>query len=231
MSKVIKFATDITADKIKNNDFEGKMDAINRSQAVIEFNMDGTIITANENFLNAVGYSLSEIIGQHHRIFVDKAEVDSIEYREFWDTLRKGEFVSGQFKRVKKSGADLWIEASYNPIFNDVGVPIKVVKFASDITAEKEKNAHTEGKIAAIHRAQAVIEFELDGTIITANENFLNAVGYSLSEIQGKHHSIFVDPKYVASNDYKELWKSLGSGQFSSGQFKRLTQKQARNMD
>ncbi len=168
--------------------------AISKSQAVIEFNMDGTIITANQNFLDALGYRLEEIKGKHHSMFVTPQERDSAEYRAFWANLNRGEFQSGEYKRIGKGGREVWIQASYNPILNSAGKPFKVVKFATDITAKKIRNMEDAGKIAAIDRAQAVIEFNLDGTIITANDNFLAALGYSLAEIQGKHHSMFVTP-------------------------------------
>ena len=155
--------------------------------------MDGTIVTANENFLNAMGYSLAEIQGKHHSIFVDPAERESAGYREFWAQLNRGEFQAAEYKRIGKGGKEVWIQASYNPILDDNGKPVKVIKFATDITAQKIRSMEDAGKIAAIGRAQAVIEFNLDGTIVTANENFLNAMGYSLAEIQGKHHSMFVD--------------------------------------
>jgi methyl-accepting chemotaxis protein len=166
--------------------------AIGKSQAVIEFNLDGTIITANQNFLDAMGYRLDEIQGKHHSMFVEPGERDSADYRSFWANLNRGEFQAAEYKRVAKGGREIWIQASYNPIFDKGGKPVRVVKFATDITARKIRSMEDAGKIAAISRAQAVIEFNLDGTIITANEHFLGAVGYTLDEIKGKHHSMFV---------------------------------------
>ena len=190
---------------------------------MIEFELDGTIITANENFLGAVGYTLEEIQGQQHRIFCDKTYAKSNAYKAFWKKLAKGEFDAGEFKRFSKDGDEIWINASYNPIFNAEGQPFKIVKFATDITESKLKSAEHEGKMAAIGRAQAVIEFELDGTIITANENFLGAVGYTLEEIQGQHHRIFCDKTYAKSNAYKAFWKKLAKGEFDAGEFKRFS--------
>ncbi|MEZ6049020.1 MAG: PAS domain-containing protein [Planctomycetaceae bacterium] len=160
-------------------------DAISKSQAVIEFEMDGTIITANDNFLNAVGYELEEIQGQHHRMFVSNEFAKSAEYRQFWAKLNRGEFESKEYQRFGKGGKEIWIQASYNPVFDESGTPVRVVKFATDITAEKKRNADYQGQIEAISKAQAVIEFKMDGTILNANSNFLNAVGYQLEEIQG----------------------------------------------
>lgn len=220
--KVIKFATDITAEKVKTADLEGQIDAIGKSQAVIEFDLSGNIRDANENFLNAIGYSLNEIQGQHHRMFVVPAEAKSPEYKQFWEKLARGEFASGQFKRIGKGGREVWLQANYNPIFDPNGKPFKVVKYASDITEEKLRNADYEGQLAAIGKAQAVIEFELDGTIRTANENFLNAVGYTLGEVQGKHHRIFVDPEFANTPEYSKFWQKLGRGEYDSGQYKRI---------
>ena len=156
--------------------------------------MDGTIITANQNFLDTLGYRLEEIQGKHHSMFVAPAERDSAEYRDFWANLNRGEYQAAQYKRVAKGGSEVWIQASYNPIFDRSGKPCKVIKFATDITAQKIRSMEDAGKISAIGRAQAVIEFNLDGTIITANDLFLGTLGYSLAEIQGKHHSMFVAP-------------------------------------
>jgi methyl-accepting chemotaxis protein len=220
--KVIKFATDITAQKIRSMEDSGKIAAIGRAQVVIEFNLDGTIIVANDGFLGALGYSLAEIVGKHHSMFVPSSERDSGAYREFWAGLNRGEFRSGEFKRMGKGGKEVWIMASYNPILDDAGKPFKVVKFASDISAQKLKNADFEGQIEAIGKSQAVIEFNMDGTIIGANQNFLSALGYSLSEIKGKHHSMFVAPSDSESSAYREFWANLNRGEFQSGEYKRI---------
>lgn len=221
--KVIKVARDVTEEKLSNANFAGQIDAIGKSQAVIEFNMDGTIITANENFLNALGYTLPEIQGKHHRMFCDEATRSSIAYRDFWEKLNRGEYVSGEFKRITRTGAEIWISATYNPIFDLNGNPYKVVKFASDVTEQKQKNVDYEGQIDAIHKSQAVIEFDTDGTIRTANDNFLDAMGYSLSELVGKHHRMFVAKEYGASKDYSKFWESLAEGNFETGEFMRFT--------
>ncbi len=221
-AKVVKFATDITAEKLHAAEQDGKVSAISRAQAVIEFELDGTILTANENFTATVGYSLDEIQGQHHRMFCDEAYANSAEYAEFWKKLAAGEFAAGEFKRFGKDGSEIWINASYNPVFNADGKPVKVVKFATNITDEKRRVAEQDGKMDAINRAQAVIEFELDGTILTANENFTATVGYSLDEIQGQHHRMFCDPTYADSSDYKAFWKKLAAGELVAGEFKRF---------
>jgi len=220
--QVVKIATDITAKKIRSMTEASKIAAINRAQAVIEFGLDGIIATANENFCRVLGYSLAEITGKHHSLFMPPAERDSAAYREFWAALNRGEYQAGEFKRIGKGGREVWILASYNPLLDDKGKPFGVVKFATDVTADKLKNADLAGQIAAIDKSQAVIEFNIDGTIITANDNFLHTLGYSLAEIKGKHHSMFVEPSERDSAAYREFWAALGRGQYQAAEYKRI---------
>jgi methyl-accepting chemotaxis protein len=205
----------------RGGDAAAMIAALDRSLAIIEFQTDGTIISANQNFLTVMGYTLEEIKGRHHSMFVDSAYKDSPDYREFWVRLNGGEFQSGQFKRIGKAGKEVWIEASYNPVLDRRGKPFKVVKFASEVSKQKAEYADLLGKVNAIGRSQAVIEFELDGTIITANENFLNTLGYRLDEVAGKHHSMFVEAAYRDSPEYRAFWQKLGRGEFDAGQYKR----------
>lgn len=221
--KVVKYATDITSDKNRNADYAGQLAAIGKSQAVIEFNLDGTIITANDNFLKVLGYNLDEVRGKHHSLFVDSQHQNSPEYRQFWERLARGEYDAGQYKRIAKGGREVWIQASYNPIMDANNRPFKVVKYATDITAEKIRNADYSGQLAAISKSQAVIEFGLDGIVLNANTNFLNLLGYSLDDVKGKHHSIFVDPAYRSDPQYKLFWDRLGRGEYDTGQYKRIT--------
>ncbi|MET3968503.1 methyl-accepting chemotaxis protein [Bradyrhizobium barranii] len=220
--KVVKIATDITAKKINAMTEASKVSAIGRAQAVIEFKLDGTIVTANQNFCQALGYSLAEIEGKHHSLFVGPAERDSAAYREFWARLNRGEFQAGEYKRIGKGGREVWILASYNPLLDENGKPFGVAKFATDVTAEKLKNADLAGQISAIDKAQAVIEFNMDGTIITANANFLGTLGYSLAEIKGKHHSMFVEPLERDGAAYREFWATLNRGQYQAAEYKRI---------
>ena len=220
--KVVKFASDITQQKKDSLENQGKIEAINKSQAVIEFNMDGTIITANEHFLNAMGYTLQEVQGQHHSMFVEPEYRASTEYRMFWEALNRGEFDVKEYKRIAKGGREVWNQASYNPILDFNGKPFKVVKFATDITQQKLESAENQGKIDSISKSQAVIEFNMDGTIITANDNFLNAMGYSLQEVQGQHHSMFVEPEHKASTEYRMFWEGLNRGEFDAKEYKRV---------
>ncbi|QDF65979.1 PAS domain S-box protein [Shewanella sp. SNU WT4] len=220
--KVLELATDITAQKFHNVNSSGQLIAINKALAVIEFNLDGTIINANNNFLSVMGYELTEIQGKHHSMFVEPSLRDSHEYREFWQKLNRGEYENKEYKRIAKGGKEVWIQASYNPIFDLNGKPFKVVKFATDITAEKFKSADTSGQLDALSKAQAVIEFNMDGTIINANPNFLQVMGYSLDDIRGKHHSMFVDPQYKTSHEYQEFWQRLNRGEYEVSEYLRL---------
>ncbi|WP_439815336.1 methyl-accepting chemotaxis protein [Zavarzinia sp. CC-PAN008] len=203
-------------------DVEGQVAAINRAQAVIAFSLDGTILDANENFLAATGYSRAEVVGHHHAMFVTPDYRESAEYRAFWARLGRGEFDQGQYKRLAKGGREIWLQATYNPIMDRDGRPAKVVKFASDITEAKQRDADNASRIQAIDKVQAVIEFTLEGIILDANQNFLDAVGYRRDEIVGRHHRMFVDPDYAASHDYAVFWNRLATGQFEVGQYRRL---------
>lgn len=207
---------------IETMNHKGQIEAMNRSFAVIEFELDGTIITANENFLHVMGYELSEVVGKHHSLFVDSTTKVSGEYTKFWEQLNKGEFQAKEFKRLGKNQKEVWIQASYNPIFDKDGIPFKVVKYATDITKQKQLNADFNGQIEAIKKSQAVIEFNMDGTVITANDNFLQTLGYSLQEISGKHHSMFVEPSLTRSSEYKTFWDNLKQGKYQAGEFQRI---------
>ena len=201
--------------------------ALDRVQAIIEFDLDGTVVSANENFLRIFGYELDEVVGKHHRMFCDPDYVESDAYTELWNKLGRGEFHSAEFKRLAKGGKEIWLRASYNPVFDEDGKPVRVVKFATDVTASKLQIAEYEGKIRAIERALAVIEFELDGTVITANENFLHIFGYSLDEVVGKHHRIFCDPGDAETPEYARFWQKLGRGEYEADEFRRIDKKGA----
>ncbi|MEH6713952.1 MAG: PAS domain S-box protein, partial [Paraglaciecola polaris] len=196
--------------------------AIERSQAVIEFDMNGVIQAANENFLSAMGYRADEIVGKHHSIFVENSYKNSQEYRDFWDKLNRGQFMSDTYKRIGKDGKEVWIQASYNPLLDENGHPTGVIKYATDVTKQKAQSADYAGQIEAISKSQAVIEFDMNGLILSANDNFLSAMGYSLQEVQGKHHSMFVEPEYKNSHEYHLFWENLNKGEFNSAEFKRI---------
>ena len=210
------------AARAKNADYTSQLQAIHRTSAVIEFNLDGTIITANDNFCNAMGYRLEEIRGQHHRMFCEASFENSPAYTELWTKLNRGEYLAGEFKRLGKGGKEIWIQASYNAILDVNSKPYKVVKFATDVTEAKLRAADSAGQLNAVGKVMAVIEFNLDGTIITANQNFCGALGYSLDEIKGKHHRMFVDPVYASTGEYSAFWSKLNRGEFDSGEYKRI---------
>ncbi|GEP04338.1 methyl-accepting chemotaxis protein [Methylobacterium oxalidis] len=221
VAKVVKFATDVTAQKQRNAEFEGQIAAINKAQAVIHFALDGTILDANENFLAAVGYPIEAVRGQHHRMFVDSAYAASWDYADFWQRLGRGELQAGEYRRLAQGGREIWLQASYNPVFDAAGRPVKVIKYATDVTAQKLHAADVNGQIQAIGRSQAVIAFAVDGTILDANENFLETVGYSLAEIQGQHHRMFVDPEDAAGREYQGFWADLRRGEYRTGVYRR----------
>lgn len=202
-------------------DYAGQIAAIHHSQAVIEFELDGTIIKANDIFLKTMGYTPEEVAGQRHSMFIDENTRTSAEYHDMWQRLNRGEFIAGEFRRVGKGGREIYIQGVYSPIVDKHGKPFKVVKYATDITAAKLRNANYQGQVTAIGRVQAVIEFGLDGVISSANDNFLQAMGYRIEEVQGRHHSMFVDPAYAASAEYRQFWLDLAAGRQQSGRFRR----------
>ncbi|WP_417814888.1 methyl-accepting chemotaxis protein [Thalassospira alkalitolerans] len=209
----------------KNNsaqDGQQIYNALSLSMAVIEFAMDGKILTANDNFLKTMGYKLEEVVGKNHSLFVPKEISSSDDYRRFWDQLRAGKFSAGAVPRVKKNGEMIWLEATYNPIMGADGKPTKVVKFATDITERRVERALLQSVFSAIEKSQAVIEFDLKGNILKANNNFLDVMGYSENEIVGKHHSMFVEKGQRDTEEYRSFWQKLNAGEFQAGQFKRL---------
>jgi methyl-accepting chemotaxis protein len=200
----------------------GQLAALDRCQAIVEFDLDGKILSANANFLNATGYSLDEVKGRQHRLFMPPGEADTADYRQLWADLGRGEFRSGEFLRIGKGGREIWLRASYNPILDAGGRPVSVIKYAFDITEQKNRMADLESQNAAISKAQAVIEFDLTGKIIDANENFLSVMGYTLSEIVGQHHRMFVDPAERGLPAYKAFWEQLARGEYAAAQYRRI---------
>lgn len=191
------------------------LSALGRSQAVIHFTPEGKIIKANPNFLGATKYSHSEIVGKHHQIFCDPEYAKSTQYREFWEALKRGEFQSGEFKRFDKFGKEVWIQATYNPVRDPLGRVVRVVKFASDITAKKMFEKEIQD------RSQAVIEFLPDGTILNANSLFTQTTGYGLDEIRGRHHRMFMPPEDAETEEYRQFWPQLANGEYKAGEFRR----------
>ena len=195
--------------------------ALDRSLAIIEFDRDGNILRANGNFCAAMGYAESEIRGRHHSMFVAPEYAGSSDYADFWSKLRRGEFDSREYCRIARSGQEVWIQASYNPVLNGRGAVEKVVKVATVTTEAKLKAAEAESRMSALDRVQAVIEFNTTGEVITANDNFLKVMGYRLDEIKGRHHRLFVDEAYGRSPEYAAFWRKLNAGEFVADEFER----------
>jgi methyl-accepting chemotaxis protein len=206
----------------KDADYRGQIAAINRAQAVIEFGMDGRVHEVNENFARTMGYSREEVLGKHHSMFIEPAVAGGADYRAFWDKLNRGVPDIGNYKRIAKGGREVWIQASYNPIPDASGKPFKVVKYASDVTAQMVRNADNEGQLAAIGRAQAVIEFDMSGNVRSANDNFVRCMGYTADEIVGRHHSMFVDGAFAASAEYRAFWTKMNRGESEVGNYLRI---------
>ena len=187
-------------------------DAIHRAQAVIEFDTDGTVVRANDNFLRAMDYpSADQIVGKHHRIFVDHSYAESGDYDQFWTQLRAGRFQAGEFQRRDRRGRRVWIAASYNPIVDADGV----VTVASDITARKQEEAE------ALNKSQCYVHMTADGVLLDANDRFLDLMGYTLDEVVGKHHRTFAPPGYADSAEYRGFWDTLRRGEHVVGEFQR----------
>ena len=201
---------------------EAILASFDASLAHIEFRPDGTILWANDNFLAAMGYRLEEIQGQHHKMFVEPDYEASAEYRAFWETMRRGDYHSGEFKRLARGGREIWIQAFYFPLCDRSGRVTKVVKYASDITAEAMQQADHRSQVEAIQRSQAVVAFSLDGTITEANAHFLDAMGYRVEDIQGKSHDILLEPAAVNSTENESFWEKLRAGDYQAGEFKRI---------
>lgn len=213
---------ELTISKQRLADCEATLAALGGSMALIEFQPDGTILGANHNFLSVMGYRLEEIHSRHHRLFCTPKYANSVAYQGFWSRLSNGEFINDRFLRLDKQGREIWLEASYNPVRDASGRVIKVVKIATDVTDRVRKEQEQESQINAINRSMATIEFNRQGEVISANENFLAAMGYRLDEIVGKHHRLFCERSESESNEYRQFWERLNHGEFFSGNFKRL---------
>ena len=200
----------------------GLLEAINRSMAVIEFDLNGVVLTANDNFLKTMGYRAEQVIGQPHRLFCTPEFGRSAQYSDLWTRLKNGQFQSGTFERINSQGQPIWLEANYNPIKDASGRVVKVVKFAMDVTSKVQQESEANAKLQAIDRAMAVIEFDLDGGILTANQNFLTRMGYTLAELKGKHHRMFCRAELVNSSAYEDFWRRLNQGELFQGQFERV---------
>ena len=202
------------------DNWRGQTAAISKALAVAEYELDGTIRTANEKYLRAIGYTLEEIQGQPHGLLVPAIRRESTQYRDCWAKLRRGEPDEGVYRRLAKGGREIWLQASYQPILDARGQPFKIIEYATDVTEQRAREAQYVGELAGIHKVRAIVELELDGTIRTANPNLLKIFGYALEELQGRHHSILAGPAMRQSPQYQELWNTLGRGQFVAGEYR-----------
>ncbi|HEX4785687.1 MAG TPA: methyl-accepting chemotaxis protein [Candidatus Sulfotelmatobacter sp.] len=214
------------AEQQRINDEHAQIAALNRAQPISTYSLEGTVLEVNENFENLLGFGNAELIGKPVSFFVDEQTRQNPQYqaaqKDLWERLNRGEACHGEAQRKTKQGKEFWIDYSYNPILDGSGKPYKVVNYFKDITQQKLINADYQGQIAAISKAQAVIEFNMDGTVATANDNFLKALGYTLDEIKGKHHSLFVEESYRQSADYTEFWAKLRRGEYQAAEYKRI---------
>ncbi len=217
-----KLKTELAARRAEVTEYKGLIAALERSMAVVEFDLNGKVLRANDNFMRTMGCTADQLASKSHRDFCLPALTNSPAYAEFWRELKAGKFASGTFKRVHSSGRTVWLEASYNPVLDERGQAVKVVKYALDVTDKVEQEAVTRSKLTALDRAMAVIEFDLNGQVLDANPNFLQVMGYALAEIKGKHHRLFCEPSLINSSEYADFWRRLNNGEFFTGQFKRL---------
>jgi methyl-accepting chemotaxis protein len=199
-----------------------RMAALCATQAMIAFAMDGTVLEANDLFLAAMGYRREEVLGRPHSLFLYHDRPDSEAYRAFWTKLRAGEPHTGQFPRARKDGSLIWLQGSYFPVARG-GRLAQVVKFASDVTARVVRESEAAARLAAIDRSQSVIEFATDGTILSANDKFLETVGYERADLIGQHHAILVRPEERGSDAYRHFWDILRKGEYHAGEFCRVT--------
>ncbi|HUX82744.1 MAG TPA: PAS domain-containing methyl-accepting chemotaxis protein, partial [Halothiobacillus sp.] len=211
---------ELLACREREQTFESTVQAIKDNVATIEFTPSGEILDANSLFQRATGYSIEQLKGQHHRMLCDSSYANSSEYRSFWQTLASGQSHRGVFERHNSTGARIWLEATYFPVRDQAGKVTRIVKIASDVTEETNRLNDQQAILQALDRSQAMITFNPDGTIITANDNFLAAIGYKLNQIQGKHHRMFCLDSFYSENP--DFWSDLAKGRFKSGLFERL---------
>ena len=221
-TKYIGVRYDITAAEIERQEMKGFVAAIDSSFCYAEFNVDGTFLSANGNFLAVYGYRLEDLVGKHHQVLVDTERARSDSYTTFWSQLRTGKAQQGIFKNFSKDGREIWFQCVYGAVRDEMARVTKVIAVGTDVTTEKLAAADASGQIAAIGKSQAVIEFNMDGMIVQANDNFLRTMGYTSDEIKGKHHSIFVDEAFRNSPDYREFWAKLNRGEYQSAEYKRI---------
>ncbi len=221
LRKVVAYLTDVSLEKSKSITLQAEEDGANSIFGMLELSLDMQILNVNELSVKSLGYARSELVGKNLSVFMHPADRDGAEFKAQWDKVKAGQPQTCQVRRIAKDGRELWFLANYFPLKALDGKVEKVIVYTSCITAEKSKSADYESQLKAISDIQAVIEFTLDGTVVKANDNFLKTMGYSLDEVVGKHHSLFVAPEEVTTEAYKRFWKDLAAGKINQGQFKR----------
>ncbi|MFM2478564.1 methyl-accepting chemotaxis protein [Celerinatantimonas sp. MCCC 1A17872] len=194
------------------------IDSIQKYVATIEFDIDGNVVDANDLFLSAMGYTLDEIKGKHHRMFCSQKDANSAAYRQHWQDLARGLKKEGTFYRYKKDGSLIIIEATYFPIFEGNKVT-GFMKIASDVTSQHVESQRIADAFTALNKTYAVIEFTNDGTVTFANNNFLNTLGYTADEVVGKHHRMFCFDEFY--EQHPDFWQQLAKSRAYSGRFRR----------
>ncbi|HWI86761.1 MAG TPA: PAS domain-containing methyl-accepting chemotaxis protein [Sphingomonas sp.] len=198
------------------------LQALNSSTALAYFDLDGRMTSANDRFLSLFGYRLEELKGQLHRVLCNQDDAEAPRYQRTWETLCRGESESGEYPRRARDGREIWVQTTYAPIRNDAGKMSGFIMLSADVSERRARAAADASMIAAIDRSQLIVEFGLDGTVLSANANFLRATGYAPSEIVGKHHRILCEPALAASTGYAQMWQRLGRGEFQSGEYVRV---------
>lgn len=220
--KYIGVRYDITEAEIERQNAKGVLDAINNSFMFLEVSTKGEILSVNENFARALGYDSSELAASKFSSLFPQEHGKPDIFKKLWTSLNDGQSETGTFRLLTKDGSEVWIQGVFAPVKDETGRIWKFVQICTNVTEEKLRNADFEGQLVAAGKSQAVIEFKMDGTIVKANENFLNAVGYSIEDIKGRHHSMFVNEDVRKSFEYSEFWKKLNRGEFETGEFRRI---------
>ncbi len=222
VTRIAAVAQDVTEAKEEAQATASRYAAVERAIGVAEYELDGTLNSANQAFLDAAGYTLGEIRGRSHALFCDPARTPESEQKAMWEALRGGETVSGEMQRVASGGRELWLRTTYSPILDATGQPLRVLQVAFDITETVLRNADHESRWEAVNRGFGVAEFDPDGNVLETNDEFLRLTGYSRRDIYGQHHSMFCTPDYVQTQAYRDFWISLGKGEAWQGRVHRV---------
>ncbi|CVE15535.1 MULTISPECIES: PAS domain-containing methyl-accepting chemotaxis protein [Serratia] len=202
-----------------------ELSAIEHAVPMIVFSPDGTVLRANDLFLNTLGFQRGDVIGRHHRIFCDPNYVASPLYRKHWETLNKGQPITDTIKRIAKNGEAVWLQGTYAPVLNKQGKVVEIVKIASEVTERVTQAQEHRSLLAALNRSMAMIAFTPQGTIVSANDNMLALMGYRLEEACGQSHAVLCPPEFANSDDYRRHWQRLARGEFITGRFERLNRR------